>query len=354
MRKILFIIISMLSFNLLLAATDTLRVDLTIQNNDVDWCNLQWPQSDTITQGSEFWVYAQVWEPGITDQTGQGTGIQAWIGYSTINNDPASTDWTWISATYNVDVGNNDEYKANLGSAISNPGVYYYASRFSLDGVTFKYGGYSSGFWDGTNNVNGTLTIIPNNPPVLTAINDQILIEDTPIFLVLQATDPEFDPITFNVTGGSNNTVLASVGHDTLYLFPALNYFSISPISFIITASDGRGGVAADTFLVAVNGVNDPPFITAPTIPIGVEGQPLTFTLTATDPDNDVPVWSAVNLPTGANFIDNHNGSATFSWTPNYNQAGVYQNLLFIVSDNQGKSARLSLTPPSIRSIQNR
>jgi len=127
----------------------------------IDWANLQSPASGNINLGGTFDVYAQVYEPGVTDAVGQGSGIACWIGYSTSNTNPNT--WTnWVAATYNSDNGNNDEYKANIGAVITPAGTYYYASRFQLGVAAFVYGGYNSGFWDGTTNVSGTLTI---NPP---------------------------------------------------------------------------------------------------------------------------------------------------------------------------------------------
>jgi len=134
-------------------------------SNDPDWCNLQWPANGTITEGGSFDVYAQIYEAGVTDPTGQGSGIQAWIGYSTTNSDPST--WTdWVPATYNTDVGNNDEYMADIGTEISSAGTYYYASKFTVNGTDYSYGGYNSeggGFWGGSN-VSGVLTININYP----------------------------------------------------------------------------------------------------------------------------------------------------------------------------------------------
>jgi hypothetical protein len=94
--------------------------------NAVDYCNLQFP----FTASAPVTVYAQVYEPGITDAPGQGVGISAWIGVSNTNTNPDT--WTnWTPATYNVDVNNNDEYQAPIGSGLS-PGTYYYASRFQV------------------------------------------------------------------------------------------------------------------------------------------------------------------------------------------------------------------------------
>jgi hypothetical protein len=61
-------------------------------------------------------------------------------------------------------------------------------------------------------------------------------------------------------------------------------------------------------------------------------GEPLLFTLAATDPDHDLLTYSASNLPPGATF-DPQTG--TFSWTPGYDQAGVYADVHFEVSDGE-------------------
>ena len=60
------------------------------------------------------------------------------------------------------------------------------------------------------------------------------------------------------------------------------------------------------------------------------ENTPLIFTVNATDPDGDTLIYSASNLPTGANFDPE---THTFSWTPTYHQAGIYPNVHFEVGD---------------------
>ncbi len=139
---------------------------LIININYPDWCNLQWPANGNITEGGSFNVYAQIYEAGVTDPTGQGSGIQAWIGYSTTNSDPST--WTnWVAASYKGDSGNNDEYMADIGSAISSAGTYYYASRFTVNGTDYSYGGYNAAggnFWDGSNHISGVLTVNANYP----------------------------------------------------------------------------------------------------------------------------------------------------------------------------------------------
>ena len=58
------------------------------------------------------------------------------------------------------------------------------------------------------------------------------------------------------------------------------------------------------------------------------EGQTLFIILSATDPDEDELTYYANNLPSGATFEGN-----VFNWTPTYEQAGVYDNIEFGVSD---------------------
>jgi len=134
-------------------------------SNQLDWVNLQWPSTGTITLGGNYGVYAQVYEPGVTEAGGQGAGISCWIGYSASNSDPSGTGWTWIPANYNLDVGNNDEYWVDIGPSIPVLGSYYLACRFPQGTVPFVNGGCNvggGGFWDGINYVSGNLIV---NPP---------------------------------------------------------------------------------------------------------------------------------------------------------------------------------------------
>ncbi|MHC1737811.1 MAG: choice-of-anchor J domain-containing protein [Ignavibacteriaceae bacterium] len=125
----------------------------------VDWANLQWPPSATIIQGGTTSVYAQAWINGVTNIPGATPNLNCWIGISATNSNP-NTWTTWVPATFNVDAGNNDEFTANIGATLP-VGTYYYAARWQYLGGPFRYGGYNSGFWDGTTNVSGVLTVNP-------------------------------------------------------------------------------------------------------------------------------------------------------------------------------------------------
>jgi len=144
-------------------------VELIVEADQVDFCNVDFPKTGSINTGDNYMVYAQAYEPGITNVAGAASDIanvtlEAWIGYNTIgiNHQPwDSTGWTWVPATYDSDFMNNDQYVAEIGSTLP-AGTYYYASRFRLNGSDYSYGGIQAdntgNFWDTTNN-NGTLTI---------------------------------------------------------------------------------------------------------------------------------------------------------------------------------------------------
>jgi hypothetical protein len=135
-----------------------------------DYANLQYPATVTIAQGETVTVYGQVYEPGVTEAAGQGTGIQAWVGVSDMNSNPnAWAETSWIPATYNAGAaaGNNDEYMTEIGTGLV-AGTYYYATRFRLNAGAYVYGGTdgtNGNFWDGATYNSGELTVTPPPAP---------------------------------------------------------------------------------------------------------------------------------------------------------------------------------------------
>jgi hypothetical protein len=68
------------------------------------------------------------------------------------------------------------------------------------------------------------------------------------------------------------------------------------------------------------------------------EGQSLTFTVSATDPDGDPLTYSASSLPSGATF---NPATKTFNWTPSYRQAGSYSTVNFAASDTHANDTEI-------------
>ncbi len=106
----------------------------------IGWCNVQSPMYCEIASGGKCDIYGRVFMEGVTNAgTGMGEGIVGQAGYGPADSDPASKSWTWLPAMFNVDAGNDDEYKYQFDS--QTVGAYYdSAFRFSADGgVNWKY-----------------------------------------------------------------------------------------------------------------------------------------------------------------------------------------------------------------------
>jgi hypothetical protein len=160
--------------------TDFVNGLLTITNeptpSEITYANLQWPPDGEIEPENEFLVYGQVYIEGVTTEDEPNVDIQSWIGWSSSNSDPAS--WTnWIPANFGSNEGNNDEYLGNLDAEMDTEGTFYYATRFKYLDQDFVYGGYSEsggGFWNGTDNVSGVLTVNTDpSPPEIAYANLQ-------------------------------------------------------------------------------------------------------------------------------------------------------------------------------------
>ncbi len=113
------------------------------------WANTQWPPYLTRAPGESATAYGQIWIEGLTDSPGPAAGVEAELGLGSIGSDPAGGGWTWVPAAYNVDVGNNDEYQADLIAPPS--GLFDYAFRFRLNGSPWILADRSDGGRTGSN-----------------------------------------------------------------------------------------------------------------------------------------------------------------------------------------------------------
>jgi glycosidase len=105
----------------------------------IGWANVQWPPAiDHPLTAAGDTVYGQVWVHGLTDAGGSPDSIEAQLGFGRDGSDPSA--WTWSDASFNVQAGNNFEYKATLRPDTA--GDYDYLYRYSTDlGTSWTYAG---------------------------------------------------------------------------------------------------------------------------------------------------------------------------------------------------------------------
>lgn len=165
-----------------------------------------------------------------------------------------------------------------------------------------------------------------NRAPVIDAIPDITTSENSLVSFNLNAIDPDGDLLTYSSSNAPLGLTVNPLTGSVIWT-PDYDQARIYDISFV--ASDGS---LTDTKVVriTVNNINRMPVLNTIGDKTVDEGANLTFSLSGIDPDGDSLTYSATNLPQGAIFDPI---AKTFSWTPNYDQAGAYQGITFEVSD---------------------
>ncbi len=175
------------------------------------------------------------------------------------------------------------------------------------------------GYATGSSQVYLDETLCPPHGPVLSPLADRTVAESETLSVQLAATDEDGDALTYSVSPmplGSGLDAAAKVFHWTP------NYDQAG--TYALTASVSDGGLSdSKPFTVMVSNTNRAPLLTGISDKTIAEGQLLTFTLAASDPDGDPVTYSASaagDLPAGASL----GTQGVFSWTPSLDQAGTY------------------------------
>lgn len=100
---------------------------------EADYCNVQFPTSLNVAAGAASpLVYGRIFDLGTTEAAGANAAVRAQIGFGPLSANPEyQAGWTWTNATYNTQVGNDDEYQATFTAPAT--GSYRYVYRVSLD-----------------------------------------------------------------------------------------------------------------------------------------------------------------------------------------------------------------------------
>jgi len=167
-----------------------------------------------------------------------------------------------------------------------------------------------------------------NRAPVLAPIGNQIISENQTLSFSLSASDADGNNLSYSALNlPSGATFSGNTFSWTPTYAQAGNYENIE---FAVTDNGSPMELAVELVTITVGDVNRAPELTNPGPQSNIEGQNVSFTITATDPDGDTVTLSAVNLPSGATFSSN---TGVFSWNPSNTQAGIYTPT-FTATDN--------------------
>ncbi|MBF0532952.1 MAG: tandem-95 repeat protein [Candidatus Omnitrophica bacterium] len=183
---------------------------------------------------------------------------------------------------------------------------------------------------DGTNTVQKIINITVNKvnqPPVLDAVVDQTAYEGSEFTLILSASDPDGDPLTYSVAGLTSNAKIDAAAKKLTWT-PAWGETGDHTVT--VSVSDGKLS-STQTFKITVMHVNRPPEFAALSDQTTDAEKEFSLTIAATDPDGDAVTYSvAPNLPNGAVFDPL---TQKFTWTPANNQGNITWPVKFQVSD---------------------
>lgn len=151
----------------------------------------------------------------------------------------------------------------------------------------------------------------PNHPPVA---DSQVVTtdEDTPVAVILSATDLENDPLNFVVLETPGHGTLSGVAPSLTYL-PATNYSGSD--SFTFQAFDGADYSVAATVTVTMSPVNDPP-TAAPDTATTLLSVPVRINVLSNDTDVDGLALTIVDISAPANGSVTVNADQTLTYQP--------------------------------------
>ncbi len=123
--------------------------------SNIDWVGNMFPvggESAAYNQGSgTHTVYVRVYKEGVTPGAGQGAGIACFLHWGQYG-----TTWTDTAMSYNVDIGNDDEYGVTVDVSALAPGIYGYTAYCTDDNDA------SRRWRDGED---GLISIVPSGDP---------------------------------------------------------------------------------------------------------------------------------------------------------------------------------------------
>ncbi len=171
-----------------------------------------------------------------------------------------------------------------------------------------------------------------NQPPVLEPISDKTVPENSILNFTVTATDPDgTTPDLYTSEPLPRGAVFDPQGDGTGDFLWKPDYTQEGAYEVRFYADDGEF-IDSEVVTITVTHVDAPPVLDSIRAKTGYELFELIFDISATDADGTIPNFSALNLPSGASFEDNLDGTGTFSWTPNLGELGDY-NVTFIATD---------------------
>lgn len=144
--------------------------------------------------------------------------------------------------------------------------------------------------------------------------------------VLVNDSDPENTALTITDVSLPDHGSTADDGFFIVYT-PINTYLGLD--SFIYTVSDGVNTVTATAIMtITTTDGNIPPQIHSTPVTSATVGSPYFYSITTSDPDGTVLTMTAPTKPGWLTFVDNGDGTASLSGTPNLSHLGWHDVLL--------------------------
>lgn len=184
----------------------------------------------------------------------------------------------------------------------------------------------------------------PNTAPSITSTALLSAIEGQSYTYDVQATDLDGDTLMYQLLSAPSGMTING-GSGLIIWTPSAGQQGSHGVG--VQVSDGRGGIATQTFTLVVSPPpNTPPSITSTAIINATAGESYSYDVDASDPDGDPLVYSLVLAPTGMT-IDAASG--IIGWVPVAGQLGGHDVTVQVDDGNGGiatQSYRLTVESP--------
>jgi len=194
--------------------------------------------------------------------------------------------------------------------------------------------------------VNGILKIILNSRPIIDPIpngDSLVAYANHTLSFPVTASDPDGDKVTLSALGLPTGANFPTVEGDSTvtgqFNFAPSNSQIGGQYAVTFTARDSIGFQDHQTVTIYVEELtNQPPvFSQFPYSPQSVtEGEVLAFTVVAYDPEGGSVTLSTGALPPNASFVDNHDGTGDFTFSPDFTQGPDEITVTFYAEDEYG------------------
>ncbi|WP_052417262.1 retention module-containing protein [Cellvibrio mixtus] len=184
----------------------------------------------------------------------------------------------------------------------------------------------------GTTTSTVRIGVTPVNDAPTSSDQNLVTAEDTPINGRVVAADVDGDTLGYTISGQpTSGTVTINAATGEFVYTPNANYNGSD--SFVVTISDGNGGITSSTINIGVTPVNDAPVSNDQNLTTA-EDTPLNGQVVATDVDGDTLAYIVSGQPANGTVTLNP-VTGGFVYTPNANYNGS-DSFVVTISDGNG------------------